>query len=384
MSSKQHPLTYRFHLPCGQELLPLLEQQYISATVLKDLLRSRGTFINSQDKSVLISALMLTYLTPKEFDYLMDIAITREDRKKVRNDYDELNANSSISFADALPDQDTISIKHFVKDKLLSCELEGNPTLVRQSDDHYRLSFEIRRRNLHSSWIKSEQVFPAEVNIYKDDKRRVIKYENWHTSEETRLATRNVTHSIRRSMTSKGFIHKDQTNTLRFNSFNNAERIAFLMKFTSQFDNEIFQFEKLVDLSLRLDEKSTCSDERLTWMKDKVSQLNLSGTALENTFFVTDIACRDHLHVWRFECRYTFDTADGKGSIIIAFEFGGYARTGNPSAPFQVTCSRLNASRYNAPHRAIEKQIISSLNDRQLEFFRAATSQSQPEISLTI
>jgi len=376
MNNEKKPLTYRFHLPCGQELLPLLEQQYITASVLKDVLRSRGTFINTQDKNVLIGEIMLTYLTPIEFDYLMSIAIEREEKRKVRNDFDELDASSSVSFADSLPSPEEIQITQLLDEKLKNCNLVGSPALVRISQNHYKLKFELRRRNLHSSWIKSEQIFAAEINVIKDDKRGVVKIENWHTSEETRVATRLITHKIRRSMVTKGLVKKDQTKTLRFNSFTNAERIAFLMKFTGQFTKDLFKFEKLVDLALRLDPKSNSTDERLTWMKNKVSKLNLSGSALEDTFFVCDESCRDDLLVWKFECRYSFDEPDGKGTILIAFEFGGYAKTASNEAPFQIAPSRFSGAKYHASHKKLEKKIISTLNDYQLEFEREVKKSS--------
>jgi hypothetical protein len=107
-------------------------------------------------------------------------------------------------------------------------------------------------------------------------------------------------------------------------------------------------------------------------MKQKVSKLNLSGTALQDTFFVSDKLCRKHLHVWRFECRYKFSKADGAGTITVAFEFGGYSKTSSPLAPCQITCVSLSASRYNGSHRDLEKRIIASLNEYQIEFSEKA------------
>ncbi len=367
--NKNEPLTYRFHLPCGQELLPLLNQQYITVAVLRDLLRSRGTFINSQDKNLLISKIILTYLTPKEFDYLMSIVIEREEKRKVRNDYDELDANSQVSFANSLPEQHELQIKEFIEENIQHCNLLGSPNLEMVTPDHYKLEFELNRQNLYSNWLKSDQVFPAEINIYKEDKRGVVKIENWYTSEETRKLTRGITRQIRKSMTVKGLVKADKTQTLRFNSFTNAQRIAFLMKYTSSFNNEIFTFEKLTDLSLKLDPNTKSNDERLLWMKDKVSKLNLSGTALEDTFFVTDMDCRKDLLMWRFECRYKFQTLDGKGSILISLEFGDYGKSQTPLAPFQISFVRLSASRVLSSHRKLEKDIISALNDYQLQFY---------------
>jgi hypothetical protein len=372
MNSEKTSLTYRFHLPFSGDLQPLLEQPYVTTAILRDLLRRRGTFINSQDKNQLVSFLKLSFLSPEEFDFLMSLAIDREEKKKVRNDYDELTANREITLAAALPTLEDLALRDLLSGKIPNCSLMGSPTLERINAKHYRLKFSLRRRNLHSNWLKSEQEFAAEINFKKDDEKGVVKTESWHTSEETRKACRIIAGASRKIMVKSGLIEKDQTITLRFNSFDNYSRIAFLMNFTESFPREDYEFEKLVDLSLRLDESSDCDDERLKWMKQKVSKLNLSGTALQDTFFVTDKLCRKHLLVWRFECRYKFSKSDGLGTITVAFEFGGYSKTASPLAPFQITCVSLSASRYNGSHRDLEKKIIASLNEYQIDFWEKA------------
>lgn len=372
MNADKTSLTYRFHLPFSGDLQPLLEQPYITTAILRDLLRRRGTFINSQDKNDFVAFLKLSFLTPDEFDYLMSLAIDREEKKKVRNDYDELTANRDVTLGSALSNLEDIKIRDLLSNVVPNCSLIGSPTMEMVNSKHYRIKFGLRRRNLHSNWLKSEQEFTAEVNFKKDDEKGVVKTECWHTSEETRKACRIVAGAFRKGMAKAGLIEKDQTTTLRFNSFDNYSRIAFLMNFTGNFPGEDYEFEKLIDLSLRLDESSDCDDERLKWMKQKVSKLNLSGTALQDTFFVSDKICRKHLHVWRFECRYKFSKADGAGTITVAFEFGGYSKTSSPLAPFQITCVNLNASRYDGSHRDLEKMIIASLNEYQIGFAEKA------------
>lgn len=380
MNSEKTSLTYRFHLPFSGDLQPLLEQPYITISVLRDLLKRRGTFINSPEKNDFISFLKLSFLTPDEFDFLMGLAIDREEKKKVRNDYDELTADRGVSLASALPTLEDLAIRDLLSDKVPNCSLLGTPTLERVSAKHYRLKFVLRRRNLYSNWLKSEQEFTAEINFKKDDEKGVVKTESWHTSEETRKACRIIAGASRKSMIKSGLIEKDQTTTLRFNSFDNYSRIGFFMNFTGSFPGEDYEFEKLVDLSLRLDESIDCDDERLKWMKQKVSKLNLSGTALQDTFFVSDKLCRKYLHVWRFECRYKFSKVGGQGTITVAFEFGGYSKTSSPLAPFQITCVSLSASRYKGSHSDLEKKIIASLNEYQMEFADKAKN-SQRESS---
>lgn len=382
MNKEKTSLTYRFHLPFSADLQPLLDQPYITTAILRDLLKRRGTFINSQDKNDLVSFLKVSFLSPEEFDFLMSLAIDREEKRKVRNDYDELTANREITLGSSIPDLDKLGIRDLLSNRIPNCSLIGSPNLERVNTNHYRVKFRLRRRNLHSNWLKSDQEFTAEINLKKDDEKGVVKTECWHTSEETRMACRIVSGAFRKKMTESGLIEKDQTTTLRFNSFDNYSRIAFLMHFTGNFPGECFNFEKLVDLSLRLDESSDCDDERLKWMKQKVSKLNLSGTALQDTFFVTDKSCRKYLHVWRFECRYTFSTLDGSGTITVAFEFGGYSKTASALAPFQITCVNLSASRYSGSHRSLERRIIASLNDYQMDFAQKARA-SQPLASVS-
>lgn len=373
MNHNNHSLAYRFHLPHSQDLLPLLEQPYITAAVLREMLRSRGTFINTQDKNLLISSIILTYLSPDEFNHLMSIAIDREEKRKVRNDYEQLHTSNNIRLSEALPDLNTVKFADLINEQIRNCSVDGVPNFVRKNENHYQIKYHIRRNNLHSNWLQSEQIFTSEIDIYVKPNEGVVQIENWHTSEETRISNRILTRHIIKSMSSKGLIDKDKSKTIRFNSFSNSQRIAFLMKFTSGFKNEIFRFEKLVDLSLRLDPKSKTSDKRLDWMKNKVSKLNLNGAALEDTFFVTDMDCRDDLLVWRFECLYKFENIEGKGSIRLALEFGGYSKSPKEpriNAPFQITLIRLSASKHRGSHEKLAKSIIKSLNEYQLEFFK--------------
>jgi hypothetical protein len=379
MNTEKTSLTYRFHLPFSADLQPLLEQPYITTSILRDLLMRRGTFINSHDKNDLVSYLKISFLSPEEFDFLMSLAIDREEKRKVRNDYDELAANSDITLGSSMPDMDNLGIRDLLSTKIPNCSLIGSPNLERVNANHYRVEFRLRRRNLHSNWLKSDQDFTGEINVKKDDDKGIVKTECWHTSEETRTACKIIAGTFRKKMIASGLIETDRTTTLRFNSFDNYSRIAFLMLFTGSFPGDFLSFEKLVDLSLRLDESSDCDDERLKWMKRKVSKLNLSGTALQDTFFVTDKTCRKYLLVWRFECRYNVSTRDGSGTITIAFEFGGYSKTANPLAPFQITSVSLSASRYNGSHRSLERKIIDFLNDYQMEFAKKA--KSRPDVA---
>lgn len=372
MTTKSTPIGYRYHLPTGQNLLPLLEQPYISAAILRDLLRRRGSFCPSTEKKDLVAKLLLSYLSPLEFDYLMTIAIERESGRKVRNDYDELETNTGLTLAESLPTDDQFKISRDFPSEDHHFSIIGSPSLKQISDTHYQINYLIRRRNLHSNWIKSEQQFNGTVDVFKDDKKEVLRFEAWHTSDETRKVNRFITRSLRKSCKESGLIKENTTKTIRFNSFNNEQRIAFLLKFTGSFGNEIFSFEKLVDLSLKVDESSDPKDERISWMKRKVSKLNVSGTELENTFFVTDKTCRPHLLFWRFECRYKFDTADGDGTMIAAFEFGGYSKNQSGTSPFQITCVRLSASRYRGNYKTLERKIIARLNSYQMEFADAA------------
>lgn len=365
---KEQPLTYRFHLPFSGDLQPLLDQPYITVSILNDMLRRRGSFINCAEKQDYVAFLKISYLTPDEFDYLMELAIDREEKKKIRNDYDELKTETQVTLESALPSEDELNVSDLLQNRFPHCTLVGRPFLARKSNDHYYISYTIKRRNLHSNWLKSEQEFQGELHVIKDDQKGIVKTECWHTSEETRRANRIIASEIRKTMTAGGLIKENQTHTIRFNTFDNKSRIAFLMLFTGDFTSSGLVFDKLLDMSLSLDESCKCDDIRLAWMKEKVSKLNLSGTALHDTFFVTDLSCRDFLHVWRFECRYKFDKPDGRGSITIAFEFGGYSKSKSPNAPFQISCVSLSASKYKGAYNQLERIIIAELNAHQFEF----------------
>lgn len=97
MSEEQNSLIYRYHLPFAGELQDLLEQPYITASILKKLMQRRGVFVTSQEKSVMISYLKMSLLRPDEFDYLMEIELTNDARRTVVIDPTSLNCFSRFS-----------------------------------------------------------------------------------------------------------------------------------------------------------------------------------------------------------------------------------------------------------------------------------------------
>ena len=97
-------------------------------------------------------------------------------------------------------------------------------------------------------------------------------------------------------------------------------------------------------------------------------RLNISGKALEETFFVKDTSCQKHLLMWRFECRYKIEDANGNATATFCFEFGGFGKTNNPLAPFQISCTKITGRTYGGSFKQLEKRVVAALNSYQQDF----------------
>ena len=78
----KQPLTINQMLPHGEMLRGFLEQPFLQKSDLKDVLRSHGVFTCNTEKSDSIPILMMTNLSPSEFDLLREAQSSREDNPK--------------------------------------------------------------------------------------------------------------------------------------------------------------------------------------------------------------------------------------------------------------------------------------------------------------
>lgn len=326
-----------FYLPTGEDLRVFLNQEMITVAILRQLLRGRGILCSSQDKKDLLPHFLLSYLTPDEFDLLLDTLRKKEEASKARNHSFSVKFEGT-TLVEALP-QD-IDFQSITADEYGNYELVNAPTFEPEPDNG-RPSFIIRlqtkRTILSADLTTSCRIFESSIRYTHDaDTQRLIITTN-HTSSESQKVNDRIVAVVNRSLNERNLIVPNTEFRVRFNSFTNEERIRFFMQFTGLKEWNGASFEKLKELSLKLDEASSPPErEGLMWMKNKVNRVNLKGKALEQTFFVDDPTCRPFVIFWRMEMRFKVATLDYNGYFDAVLEFADYADNESGTAEFQI------------------------------------------------
>lgn len=369
----------QYILPSGDEMRVFVMQEAITASMIRKVLRRRGIFLATTDKKDMLEHLLLSYLSPDEFEYLLDALRTRLDSQKFRSRSYSVVVDAP-PLVDMLPEN--LNFHEIVRDEYGNSRSLDSPEFVfdqKGTKNSCVLNYRIERTSFGADWIRSRRIFEGEVRYTYDPTNRTVNVTAFHTSDETERANRLLINHVRQGMKQKNVIQDGSETSVTFGSLSNAQRIAFFMKFTGFNDLLIFSFEKLTDISLRLDEDSQPPDEdRINWMKKSVSKVLLSGE-LQDTFFVKDISCRPHLLIWRMEAQYKFETADASGRFCAVFEFADYATSKLGTSEFQISIPTLTPdgkSQRSPDCLALKKRFSLKLNEAKAEFFRAVTQGS--------
>lgn len=370
-----------FFLPTGEDLRLLLSQEAVTPAVLRQMLRSRNVFCQSSEKKDLVPIFLLSYLTPDEFDDLLDIIKTREESPKIRSHTFEIPFEGA-SLNEALPHD--LPFAEIADDPLGNYEIVGTPMFTSDpqgSLPSFVLEVTIKRTSVSSDLFKTIRQFHGSIRYTHNSKSKTLTVTTVHTSPETESVNRLLVSRTNRHLRDCNFITPHSEFKIVFGSFTNEQRMIFLMQFTGLNEAHDINFQRLTDLALKLDETKTIPDEeRLNWMKKKVSKLRLNGEALEDTFFVTDTECRPFIICWRAEMAFEFSSTDMEGRFLAVLEFSDYSINGLPSAEFQISISQFSANGYHKGHPDLRQQktrLIERLNNYKEQAFAASQRAEQ-------
>jgi hypothetical protein len=342
------------------------------------MLRHRGVFTSSTDKKELVSHFLLSYLTPDEFSLLLDSVSSREDSRKLRTVSHSI-ACDNPSLASVISSD--FPIQDITQDQFGNSQVLGTPMWTSDAqggNESYVLPYQVERKSYASDWTQSRRVFDAEIRLTLDAREKKLTIATSHTSAETEQTNRLITRSVERDFKEKKFIGAEPANRITFGSFNNQQRILFFMKFTGINNVPGIRFDKLTDLSLKLDESQPVPDqERLNWMRNKVRTLKLKGDALQETFFVTDVTCRPFVIFWKTELSFFFDHANESGRFTAVFEFDDYATREATDCEFQISIPNLSINGMQQGHpdcSHLKRQFAMRLNQEKERAYLTATA----------
>lgn len=357
-------------LPQGESLRAYLVQPFVSKGDLKNLLRLRGVFTSQQDKEQTIPALTLSLLKPTEFVELQQLYTAKEDNPKITTQIIEWAGTETL--ISSIPEDINVN-------KILDLDFENFKVLnapsfypVPGSVDAIRMDFEIERLDRSKSWADSRKRFTASIEIQKNKSKDELIVISTHTAPETKQTNRAVTQYLIKHFKTQGQIsEKAKVRRIRFCDFTNVNRFDYLLGLTKFSKYATVSFEEVVDIGLVPDEEHTLPDA-LEWMQERIRGLDLRGTGLEDSDFLSNPKYRPSLLIHRLDARFRFSLSGMDGHCVISLGFTDFNNGQNRDSEIELRIKKID---FDKARRGLDKNdakqtILSELEFEKIETFK--------------
>ncbi|NIE77173.1 hypothetical protein F3J45_22295 [Pantoea sp. Ap-967] len=352
-------------LPQGESLRAYLVQPFVSKGDLKSLLRLRGVFTSLQEKEQSIPALTLSLIKPSEFVELQQLYTTKEDNPKVTTQIIEWASPETL--ISSIPDEIDVN-------KVLDLDFENFKVLnapsfypVPNSDDAIRMDFEIERLDRSKSWADSRKRFKASIEIQKSKDKDELILISTHTAPETKQTNRALARHLIGHFKAQGQIaQKASVQQIRFGDFTNEKRFDYLLGFTRDNRQSPITFVEVVDIGLVPDEDHTLPEE-LEWMKERIRGLDLRGTGLEDSDFLSNPKYRPCLLIHRLDAKFRFSLCGMDGHCVISLGFPDFNNGQNPESEIELRIKKID---FDESRRGLDKNEAKQTILKEMEFVK--------------
>lgn len=348
----------------GDKLRVLLNSYYISYGEINRLLREKGIFFNSTDKSKIVPLLSACVLTPTEFSQLTSHFVSRESAEKYNSESLILRTNDADWHGAILEHFD-----NFVSVLPLSGDYEFAqlPTITSNAKNELEVTYVLKKQDYSQDWIDQERTFGGKIVISRKDGELVLRVHKTHTSKETEQVNSTILRSVKNHCQNSSITLPDKGNKTRFDQFSNSERIFFLLGFTGIAETTL-SFEEAVDVEIVRDISAgnLPKDPAIDWMEGKVRRVKMDGSGLDKVHFLKKRSYHNYYFLVRMTAVFKFRLGVNTGTCTITFAFGGKSAHDDD---FSNTELVITIDRISRPSKEIEKEarrrILSQLSDRQ-------------------
>lgn len=343
-------------LPHGEFLKGFVNQNLISKTDLKALLKNRGIFFGKDSKESYVPFLSNTVISPQEFETLKDCFNTKEDNPKRSSSDIKLNTDKPLiaivpdySALTAVKDKINQSTANFSVQKILPF------SPVDKGDTKMVLQFEIERRDLNKSWFEATNKFSGQLIIEKE-KENNLKITSQTTSRETQVVIKEIEKVLVNHLKDiKVVKEKEKLEKILFGDFDNKSRITFFLRLSNNMTSSVFTFQDIVDVQFKADEELDLPDE-IMWMSNK-DALIFKGKKIQSDFFFEQNSYHEFIKCWGMEVKFAYKYGLVEGIVSVNFGFPYFEARGNKSE-FEInigTYTTQGAVPYAEKNRVKEK-----------------------------
>jgi hypothetical protein len=358
-------------LPYGEMLRCFVDQPEVPKSELSQLLRRRGVFLSSKDKSETVPVLVSSLIGVREFDVLLNAYTSKENKQKVITR--SVPWDTKKTAIECVPDGVLQGIAK---------QLEfSNYTIISNSDfspvfgdpDHIRMTFKIERKETSRNWCQATSVFEAQIDVEVIREDGIAQLAITHTANETKeLASKAVNHVIQHFRENDVIAESAQAAQILFSSFNNEERVRFFMGFLRSDGDADLQAIDVVDLAIARDEDIQEElPESIAWFEEKIKRLRCRGKSLQEAAFVEDEECHRYIQLHAMEVSYSFDIKGAIGTCKVAFEFPRFESGSGRRSELQMTVLdiRMGKTSELPPVQTLRSLIIRALQAIALRRF---------------
>lgn len=358
----------KFLLPYGDGLREFLSEPGITRADIKSILRRRGVFFSSDDKTNTVPLLIKTGLSPFELEELQDKIKTKEDNPKVHTQSIPWSGGNR-SLIDVMPAD--LNVNELIDQPFSNYKVIGAPNFrsIKRNPNHIEMDFKIERYDLTKSWDKNTSQFSGRITLKRGSGDVNVSMSLSHTAPETKFVVNRISKNVIREMKDHGVIDKDASvKKIRFNDFKNSDRIAFMQELSQQQVDPKLYFKDTRDIGFRPDKTQALPND-ISWMEEKIKNLILQGSDLHATFFVKDKKYHQYLEVYKIDADYSFEFDDYSGCCRISFEFNDFIARERNDAELSIKVINLSfdSKSVSVSSNKVKERLLAQLESGKLK-----------------
>ena len=342
-------------IPSGSELRVLLNSEHISYGEVHSVLKGKGIFSGSNDKSITVPLLSATLLTPSGYSALIEASVDRDSKPKVKVSALDLVA-SSCDWITPLKQLFDTDFNPFAN--IESIEVVDIPGVVVDSKDKIRIPYTINRKDFSKDWTQRELKFSGEISIERQGSSLKLDVSSTHSSKETEIINRRLTAKISKALKDTGITQSEIERKITFDSFSNVERVRFFKRLTGGYGRFVGKGNvNDMEISRDISGPPLPDDPQVSWMNQSVKRLKIDGEKLNDIFLISDEKYYPFYHVQRMDVTFPYTAAVNSGEFRVGFFFSTPSRSDSAKDDAELTFEVLRVVHDHVVNSDAKKEL---------------------------
>ena len=357
-------------LPQGDNIRQLLVKSNITEASVNAFLKEKGVFLGSTEKNNSVPLLMKTIVSPHDFENLYEIQKNREENYKHRTA--SINCERNFKLTDIF--NDPINLNQAIIDRHTyrpDYKIVGNPNFYFEGPESAIFEYKVERENALNDWTTNKTYHHGSLRIDKDTSGVIhISVQQNSTSKETQEVNSILLSYIKEKLNSESLIKKDDSFiSIRFNDFNNTNRIKFLYSFAKNL-SIYTKFISLTDINLYLG-PAVAGHADLENFLAEIENLKLRGKSLHNHVFIKSDKYHEKLLIASINLKYELSINGVEGIMYLYLSFPDYIKNRNTYSEFQteIKFSFGNIKRRSSMESDIRKKMLVLIENIKMNKF---------------